>query len=304
MTVAEQYKIYLKKLTTRYRRPIKGSTLAAYQSFWLNWIEPVLGNMEVENVENGALRQLVSRMVEMGMAPASVASVVNCVKGIVASAVDYNGNELYPRKWNGSFIDAPPIGVQNAPIITSEAVSKAILDAPSRYTPLFALLAASGVRISEALALKMRPHPNSSYWDYDKSKIVIRKALFRGKEQSPKTTAGTREVDLAPEINEYLHVKITHLFDYMFVDKYGEPLKLRPIYDVTEKVGIPGLHSFRRFRLTHLENMGVPRGLCLFWAGHAARNVHDGYVRLDKDIKARKEWCVRAGLGFELPKEY
>ena len=39
----------------------------------------------------------------------------------------------------------------------------------------------------------------------------------------------------------------------------------------------------------------------MFWTGHAKKDIHDGYVQLDKDIAARKDWAIRAGLGFMLP---
>ena len=39
----------------------------------------------------------------------------------------------------------------------------------------------------------------------------------------------------------------------------------------------------------------------MFWTGHAGRDVHDGYVKLGKEIEARKTWAFKAGLNFELP---
>ncbi len=74
------------------------------------------------------------------------------------------------------------------------------------------------------------------------------------------------------------------------------------MYDVADRIGVPGYHSFRRFRITHLENMGVPRGMAMFWTGHASRNVHETYIKFERDLQARKEWCEKAGLGFEIPK--
>ena len=49
--------------------------------------------------------------------------------------------------------------------------------------------------------------------------------------------------------------------------------------------------------------MDVPRGLAMFWTGHAAGDVHANYIKLGKDIKARRDWAEKAGIGFELPKE-
>ena len=163
----------------------------------------------------------------------------------------------------------------------------------------------SGLRINEALALKMGSDAESSYWSPRQSKLVIRKGLYRGQEQSPKTVAGVREVDLAPRINDYLIscLKDRPPGDFLFTNHNGGPLCLQSVYDAKKELGLPGLHSFRRFRITHLEKMDVPRGLAMFWTGHAAGDVHANYIKLGKDIKARKDWAEKAGIGFELPKE-
>src|SRR4029077_19954064 len=88
---------------------------------------------------------------------------------------------------------------------------------------------------------------------------------------------------------------------FLFANSIGGAVAQRTLYDAKNKIGLPGFHAFRRFRITHLENMGVPLGLINFWAGHAGKSVHDRYVKLNKDVEARKEWAAKAGLGFELP---
>lgn len=37
----------------------------------------------------------------------SIRDYVNVVKAVVASAIDDNGEQLFPRKWNDEFIDGP-----------------------------------------------------------------------------------------------------------------------------------------------------------------------------------------------------
>jgi integrase len=304
MTVEEQYKIWIERLATRKRNPVKGATLATYQSCWRKWVAPILGRKDLSEIENGAMKRLVAKLAGTGLSPASIAVVTNIVKGIVSSAIDENGNERYPRRWNTDFIDAPLVipKDQNAPSITSLEASTAIATASGQYAPLFALLAGSGCRISEALALKIEESPSSSFWDPGRALLVIRTALWRGTEQTPKTQAGVREVDLAPALNAYLALQEAPYAcgTYLFTGTQ-HPLNLHLAYDAIRKAGIPGFHSFRRFRITHLENMGVPRGLVLFWTGHAGRDVHDRYVRLGDDVTARKYWAQKAGLGFDLP---
>jgi len=48
---------------------------------------------------------------------------VNLTKLIVSSAIDDNGDELYPRKWNNDFIDLPVIENQKQPTFTVEQMN-------------------------------------------------------------------------------------------------------------------------------------------------------------------------------------
>ena len=307
MTIETQFEVYMKQLTTRKRSPIKGATVAAYHSYYRTWVGPLLGKMDVKVVENGVMKKFVSQLAEKNLSASSIASITQLVKGIVSSLQDENGNSLVPRAWNADFIDSPLIKDQKAPTITSQGITYAIERGGPIFGPLFALLGASGLRIGEIRALKVGPQPESSYWDPKESKLVIRKALYLDKEQSPKTESGIREVDLNEEINEYLMGCLgpnLPIQGYMFSEGNGEPLNMTALYEGAKKCKVPGFHAFRRYRITHLENMSVPLGLINFWAGHATKgDIHNRYVKLDKDIQARKDWAQRAGLGFSLTSE-
>ena len=303
MNIQQQSELYLNQLTTRKRNPAKPSTLAAYKSYIHKWIVPNVGQYELTAFENGAMKELVGILSDHGLSAASIAGVQNCVKGIVSSAVDQNGNKLYERKWNADFIDAPQIDVkeQKAPTITPTTLASAISLSDSQFGTLLALLAGSGCRIGEALALKAGSNPDSSYWDSAENKLVIRKGLFRGKEQSTKTPAGNREVDICSVLNDLLKELKRQDGDWLFQSDWQGPIRPMTAYKAAKDVGIPGFHSLRRFRITYLENSGVPLGLIKYWAGHSTTSeITSRYVKSSEDIKLRKEWAEKIGLGFQL----
>ena len=302
MTVQQQSEAFLKGLAGRKRYPIKPATMAAYRSYIRTWIVPQLGRLAVENVENDTLRELVSKMSDSGLSASTMTGVTNCVKQMVGSVTDKRGNELYPRKWNNEFIDLPVVDPlkQKNPVLSGSEVTGAILKSAGQYRLLFTILAASGLRISEALALKPVPSEKSSFWDGQRGILVIRKQLYHGKEQETKTGAGVREVDISSDLNRHIQ-EFGPVGEWLFTNEYGSrPMRLRTAYNVAQSVGVPGFHSLRRFRVTHLENVGVPRGLVQFWAGHAGKEVTDRYVKIGQDVAARKQWAEKAGLGFEL----
>lgn len=65
-------------------------------------------------------------------------------------------------------------------------------------------------------------------------------------------------------------------------------------------LNIPGFHSLRRFRITHLQSMNVPTVLTKFWAGHAASDMTERYTKMGAQIEERRIWSEKAGLGFQL----
>lgn len=302
MLVREQSELYWNQLTKRKRSPIKASTQKAYRTYLRNWILPEIGHLPIESVENGTLKALVARLAESGKSAATIAGVTNCVKGIVASANDQNGNQLYPRVWNSDFIDAPVISGQKAPIITVLEANRCISTTSGGYQALFALLAGTGLRIGEALALRGCPTPGHSYYDADRAVLVVNKTLYNGKEQSTKTAAGVREVDLSPDLNAFLMAKCQSRNEsFLFQSEKKGPMRENSARKILEDLNVPPFHSFRRFRITHLAKQNTPRELIDFWAGHAGKDIHDRYVKIGSDIEARKTWADKAGLGFELP---
>ncbi|PYT23713.1 MAG: hypothetical protein DMG58_27445 [Acidobacteria bacterium] len=61
-----------------------------------------------------------------------------------------------------------------------------------------------------------------------------------------------------------------------------------------------GYHAFRRFRFAVLRKAGVLEDLIKLWLGHS-QNLIDLYAaQLRYDETYRREWCEKAGLGFEL----
>ena len=302
MNIQEQSKQYMNNLQNRRRDPATGNTVAAYQSYLRNHILPAIGQVELADVKNGILKQFVVKLSEKKLAPASIAGVVNVVKGIMKSATNDEGEYLFNNTWNNIFIDAPPVVArdQEGPILSREALEVALNRATGQFRTLCVLLGASGLRISEALAVKR----GVDSWDPDNAVIKVKSQIYKGLEQDPKTDAGFREVDLAPELNQYL-LNVVHKKngEYLFATKGGRPLSLPTVYGQAKKAGIPGFHSFRRFKITHLRMCMIPEDIIKFWIGHADKDITDRYSKMAENVGARKRYAASTGLGFDLPKD-
>jgi hypothetical protein len=110
-----------------------------------------------------------------------------------------------------------------------------------------------------------------------------------------------REVDLDPRLNELLKKFAGERTGFLFVNKKGGSIHVNSIRRSLKKLAIEGFHSFRRFRITRLRELGTPEDVIRYWAGHAGQGITDRYSKLAENVALRKQWAQRSGLGYELP---
>jgi hypothetical protein len=251
------------------------------------------------------MKELVETMA-LRLSPASVRDYVNVVKGVVASAINADGEELFPRTWNEEYIDASLVKNQRQPSTNGAGVTAIVAAATGQYRVLYALLAGCGpLRAGEALGLEIGKHISE-----DCRTLYIRQKAKRGKIQPyMKTENGERDVDLCARLSamlkDFIGVRASGLL--FQTSNAGQLLQsntlqdsLHPILAKLEHVK-GGFNIFRRFRITHLKKSDCPSALEHFWSGHAQTHVSERYTKLFQDRDYRLEWAEKVGLGFELP---
>lgn len=311
MNLAQQSAHWMQQLETRKRRPAAPATIATYRSGLDRWILPRLGQVELAAVKNGVLRSFVAELAAEHLAPASINLWTNAVKAIIASAVNQDGEALYDRKWDNDFIDLPVLapGSQKQPTVDAASAQRAISTAEPLQAALYALLAGTGMRIAEALALRMADTQNFTAWLPEDRLIRVRTQVYRNQERMvPKTKAGRRDIDLSEKLNDFLRAWAfpkgkprVNLGTAVFQDSLGGRAHLTTLRKQLAKTGIPGFHCFRRFRTTQLRAARVPEDIISFWIGHGKKDITDRYSMLAQNVEARREWAEKVGLGFELP---
>jgi len=145
-------------------------------------------------------------------------------------------------------------------VFTPEELVTVIELAPERHRLLIELLAATGLRISEAIALQ-RLHVQLE----DEPEVCVRRALVRGRIEPPKTKHGRREVRLPDSLAAKLRAHLAAQRDQdstaiLFPNEIGGPLdptNLRPrvLKPLVRQAGAPwaGFHTFRHtFASMHL----------------------------------------------------
>jgi hypothetical protein len=229
------------------------------------WIYPHLGDTYLADVNNLAMKQLVETMATEELSAATIRDYTNIVKWVVASAIDENGEEKFPRKWNDEYIDAPITGKQRQPTSDGAGVSKIVLSVTGHYRMLYALLAGCGpLRVGEALGLEIDKHISADF----RTLQIVQKAKCGEIQDHLKTKNGERQVDLCTSMANMLRGYVgDRRSGYLFQTSTGNLLcqsnalrdSLHPLLESTGNESA-GFNIFRRFRRTQPRNVGMSGG--------------------------------------------
>lgn len=147
---------------------------------------------------------------------------------------------------------------------------------PVRWQPFFRLLAATGVRVSEAFALRWR----DIELDGSTPHVRIRRAYVRGRFGPPKSRHGRRSIPIDHELaRELRRLRAESEWpgdeDLVFCATNGEPLRQenvrrRALKPTAEEAGVPwaGFHTFRHTCATRLFAAGRNAVQVQRWLGH------------------------------------
>ena len=162
------------------------------------------------------------------------------------------------------------------------------------------------MRVSEALALEAHHFSNDGRTilveqQFDKDSPRIVKHL--------KTAAAKREIDLHPDVAEYLR-RYANGKSLLFHTANGTPhlygnLEDRWLTPRLVKKGLDekgmGWHSFKRFRKTWLRGQRCLEDLNNFWMAHKPQTMSQLYSHLHEELQLRLDEAERVGYGFALP---
>lgn len=297
---------------------IRQTTLDAYTTA-IAYLNEKIGDMPLAAFDNAEMRDLIAAMEaekkesgESRFTPKTIVNYYLVVAAVFATARDRTGKQMFLRTWDLNFIALPAVNQreQNTPTLNSEEIEAILSSARGRYRVLYALLAGSGMRISEALGLEIGKHLAA-----DCSVVYVRQQRSKKGhriECYPKTDAGMRDIDLAPELAALLRDYIaSRTSGFLFETATGLPLaprnvardSLHPLLRAMGH-GSAGFHTFRRFRESILQ-MSEARGLLIdYWMGHANRDMAARYGKqLLGNIQWRQECASKVGLGFTLPSD-
>jgi len=150
----EQAKVYLQWAKTRDREPIKD--ISSIEAALNKWILPEIGDLSLGAINNITIKPLVDKM-KKSLSARTVNTYVEYIQQVVASLKDgETGEPIHRRKWDSTVMDLPVVNQrqQRRPSLKVQAVNKLVTEGKGKEQALYVLLGATGMRLSEALALK------------------------------------------------------------------------------------------------------------------------------------------------------
>ena len=206
----------------------KESTGREYKDILKNHIESVFSDQKINRITRGHVKTFLLEKLNGGYARSTVVHMRKCLSGVFNVAVDDEVIPANPAQGLGKFLK-PKDRKEDINPLTPEELTK-LLDTvqehfPEHYT-LFLLLARTGMRIGEALALQ---------WgdiDFNSRFIEVRRSVVREKITTPKN-GKSRRVDMSMQLMDALKIHRTgskkrglelglgELPEYIFINQNG-----------------------------------------------------------------------------------
>jgi integrase len=307
VTFREQAKIYLKSAVSRKRNPLRDTV--SVEGALSKWVYPAIGDLPLGQVDNLSLKPLIEKM-SKSLSARTVNKYVEYIKQVVKSLKGPNGEPMFNRIWDAETMDLPIVeySEQKRPSLKATAVSGLINGSTGQEQALYVLLAATGMRISEALGLEVRHIIN------DGRTIKVEQQIEKDRPEIVKylkTNASKREIDLHPDVTEYLRQYAAGKSGLLFHTANGTShlygnledrwLTPRLVKLKLDEEGM-GWHAFKRFRKTWLRGGRCLEDINNFWMVHKPKTMSEVYSHLHEELETRLAEAERVGCGFTIPK--
>ena len=251
----------------------KASTQHGYKTVLANHVLPAWKDWRLRDIERLAIQQWVAEKFAKKTGWQTVRNSWVLLSGILESAVEYGYLQSNPARG----VKFPQKGLRGKPaIITGDSLAKLLAELGEPHRTMVRLIAATGLRIGELLALRW------SALDLEDGALMVRESVYEGKFQPPKTQKALRTIPLGPQAVAALtehrgRVVRRDPNDLVFGNGKGGPLReskllTRVLQPAAEKAGLGRVtwHQFRHIHSSLLNDLKVPVKIAQEQLGHGS----------------------------------
>jgi integrase len=171
---------------------------------------------------------------------------------------------------------------------TPEQMQALIEQSEGLYKVLYSIAAETGMRCGELYALEITDV------DFIRNQIYVRRSVYDGVVQSPKTQNAYRVIDVQPWLIKLIK---QHIGDrksgLLLMNKRNHAMRnttvlRRHLHPLLQKLGFQkaGMHAFRHGRVSYLVEQGVAREIIKSWIGHGSDQMIERYLHLRPGYRA------------------
>jgi integrase len=252
---------------------LKLSTQHGYKTVLAKHLLPYWRDWRLRDIGRQDVQQWVADRFRRKLGWQTVRNAWTLLSGILETAVEYGYLSMNPARG----VKFPEKELTEAPVLfTAEDFMKLLEQLDEPYRTMARLIALTGLRIGELLAVRWR------CLDLEIGTLSVRESVYEGKFQSPKTRKSRRTMPLGPQIivwlrEHRLRAKRTESDDLVFGNRKGQPLResklLRNVLQpAAERAGLGRVtwHQFRHIHSSLLNDLRVPVKIAQEQLGHSS----------------------------------
>jgi integrase len=228
--------------------------------------------MQLAAIEPRDVKRFAAHLAARGLAPGSVRNLLAPVRALLATA--HEDGLIRGNPASGLRIVQRADGEQDestAKALTEDELRSLLAEVPDEWRLFFNVLAHTGLRIGEAVALTWADI------DFGKRRLHVRRRLYRGRFDSPKSRYGRRAVPLTEGLGQALwrlrgtapdEAPVFTTRDGTYLD--ASNVAARVLKPAAKRAGVPwaGFHTFRHTCATMLFRHGLNAKQAQMWLGH------------------------------------
>lgn len=290
LTFAQYAEEWIQGYAGRTSRGLREATRRDYSRSLERDALPFFGRMKMSEIEPRDVKRFAAEVAGRGVSRNTVRLALAPLRALLATAVEDGVIRSNPAAGVRLPHVPEPEDADRARALTEAELERLIVETPAEWRPLVALLATTGLRISEALALRWRDV------DLGKKRVLVRRSVNGTTFSPPKSRYGQRDVPLAEGVARALwEVRKASpragVDELVFGARDGQPLDRKNLFNrvlkpAARRAGVPwaGFHTLRHTCATMLFRSGLNAKQVQVWLGHhSPAFTLDVYVHLLPD---------------------